>query len=727
MLNKILEDIQKDIDVYFIENKEIEVYNYEKMNFVLDIEACPTGVKDEVLTYSIAVMSCDNDLHICYKYNKVNDFMNMILKLKCKEVNFYVHNLLYDFKPFIIDFINNFGATQVFDETYNTFMKNPFSNNRKEELTLVKQNFYDETNNPNTFKICLKKGQLYNATFFGELVKHKDKRDRIKMLPIKINFFDTLKIVPYNLQKCCDAFLDLKLPKDGLDYEKIRNIEDELTFEEKVYIYNDVFGLSELVKKLIIKGFDVDGKHIQYTKLTNSSQSLSDYKETLLEDYLERKNSFEDEEFLHEVENKLFNTKFYKVEDKDQKKELLFKNVFPMQNYFIDKFIRLSYYGGLSTVHFDNVRKFEKVENKIGNVFDVNSLYPYIMLDRLLPYGNPQYNKKPYGTMKKEYKENYPLYIQEITIYDFKIKRGKMPFVQVKQDKNFNGRDVIKENINLYGEKQPIKLVLCNPLLDLLFENYNVKSYKLGCHLAFRGANKLFQNYLDFWGTIKKRSKGANREIAKLRQNALYGKFGTSGDTEKVEIVIEDNKFSVNNTHEEIISDNIYVAMSSFITSYAKQYLVKSINENYKNFLYCDTDSLHLFGSIEDVKGLFIDDKIYGAWKHELTFNDFKYIGSKRYAEKDIKSGKWDIKCCGLSDNIMKQLDDITVFDTCEYTSNELKKIKLYTKDDIYYYKDKNCTQKVVGLIRSKKSKIVKGGTLIVEQPYQLTNNNFYL
>ena len=725
MLNKILEDIQKDIDLYFYENKDLEVYNNEVMNLVLDIEACPTGVKDEVMTYSIALMSCDDDNHICYKYNKVDDFLEMLLTLNCQKLNIYVHNLLYDFKPFIIEFIKN-GGKQIFDSTYDKFMFNPF-NNHKEQLTIMKNGVDLSQVAPNTFKMCLKKGQLYNATLYGNNVRYKDKKGKIKEKPIEINFFDTLKIVPYNLQKCCSAFIDLELPKDGLDYEKIRNIDDELTFEEKVYIYNDVFGLSELVKKLIIKGFDVDGKHIQYTKITNSSQSLSDYKDTLLEDYLEQQNSFENEEFTHEIETKLYNTKFYNIEDKEQMKDLLFKNVFPPQNYFIDKFIRLSYYGGLSTVHFENVEKFSKYENNIGQVFDVNSLYPYIMQDRLLPYGNPQHNKKPYNKMNKKYKENYPLYIQEIIIYDMKVKRNKMPFVQVKMDKNFNGRDVIKENINIYGEKQPIKLVLCNPLLELLFENYNVNSYKLGQHLAFRGTHNLFKNYLNFWGEIKKRSKGANREIAKLRQNALYGKFGTCGDTEKIEIVIEDDKFKVNNTHQQIVSDNIYVAMSSFITSYAKHYLVTSINENYKNFLYCDTDSLHLFGNLEDVKGLFIDDKVYGAWKHELTFNDFKYIGSKRSAEKDIKTGKWDIKCCGLSDNIMKQLDDIKVFSNCEYTSKELKKIKLYTKDDINYYKDKNCTQKVVGLIRSKKSKIVKGGTLIVEQPYQLTSNNYYL
>lgn len=723
MLNKIMQNIHNDLDNYFYENVTLKPYD-KIMNFVLDIEASPTENKNEVLTYSIAIMSCDNDDYICYKYNKVSDFMDMMLSLNAEKVNFYVHNLLYDFKPFIIDLITRYNASQLFDTTYEKTMINPF-NRKKEKLTLIKKEF-DLEHKPFTYSVTLKKGQLYNATFYGNNVKTVTKRKYVKYKPIEINFFDTLKIAPYTLQKCCSAFLGLELPKDGLDYNKIRNIDDELTHEEKVYIYNDVFGLSEVVKKLIINGFWVNGKKVQYTKLTNSSQSLSDYKDTLLEDYRNKQNCFNDD-LTFEIDNTLTLNGFFRKEEDDYQKEILFKTLFPPQNYFIDRFIRQSYYGGLSTVHFDNVEKYSKYENKIGQVFDVNSLYPFIMQDKLLPYGHPIFSEKPYKNKSKTFKENYPLYIQEIIIYDMKIKRGKMAFVQVKGDKNFNGREVISENINLRGEKQTIKLVLCSPLLDLLFENYNVTSYKLGCHLAFRGTHDLFKNYLEFWGEIKKSSTGANREIAKLRQNALYGKFGTSGDVEKTEIQVIDGKFTVVHTHEEMVSDNIYVAMSSFITSYAKQYLVTSINANYKNFLYCDTDSLHLFGTLEEVKGLFIDDKTYGAWKHELTFNDFRYIGSKRYAEKDVKTGKWDIKCCGLSDEIMKKVDDINIFSPCEYTSKELSKMKLYTREnDIYYYKDENFTTKVVGLFKSKKSKIVKNGTSIVEQPYQLSSNKYY-
>ena len=37
-------------------------------------------------------------------------------------------------------------------------------------------------------------------------------------------------------------------------------------------------------------------------------------------------------------------------------------------------------------------------------------------------------------------------------------------------------------------------------------------------------------------------------------------------------------------THDEIVSETVYLPMASFITSYAKEKLVKAINSNYKTF-----------------------------------------------------------------------------------------------------------------------------------------------
>ena len=149
--------------------------------------------------------------------------------------------------------------------------------------------------------------------------------------------------------------------------------------------------------------------------------------------------------------------------------------------------------------------------------------------------------------------------------------------------------------------------------------------------------------------------------------------------------------------------------------------------------MYCDTDSIHLYGNLNQVKGVKIDPKEYGAWDNELTFNDFKYLSPKRYAERDINSKEWTIKCCGLTDEIMKKVDDINMFDICEYEVSEVNKMWLNHKiykvddlDDIYYYKDEECTQPIKGMFKSKKSKVVKNGTLILEQPYVIGQNNYY-
>ena len=100
---------------------------------------------------------------------------------------------------------------------------------------------------------------------------------------------DTLKVIPYSLKKASKDFLDLELSKQGLDYEKKRSLKDEFTKEEKFYIYEDVFALKYLVKKLIIDGFHIGNKFVRFDKLTNSSQSLFDYKLTLLDDFYNKK------------------------------------------------------------------------------------------------------------------------------------------------------------------------------------------------------------------------------------------------------------------------------------------------------------------------------------------------------------------------------------------------------------------------------------------------------
>ena len=629
--------------------------NFNKIKFkkhdvlVFDIEACAIKNHTEMLTYSIACISCYDNTDTMYWTNSVDEFLDTLLLSKAKTIKIYAHNCLYDVKPFLLRYVEKYGNNEIKVKTFTKTEYNKFTN---ETVEVRYKEYKQDKLKPFQYKLSIKDGIYYGLT--------------IQTDTTKIEFLDSYKIIPQSLQSACSSFLNLNLPKDGLDYNKERTLNDELTKEELNYIYDDVFGLKYLIKLCCIDGFDVNGKHVRFTKLTNSAQSMYDYKETLLEDYEKKENAFSNEEFYNYVDERIIGTNFNSTKNYNEKLQILFECVYPVQSCFMDNWERLSYYGGLCTPHYENCKKYSKYRDHRGKVYDVNSLYPSRMEAELLPYGEGQYNEKPYIKMNKEYKEKFPLYIQDIIIHDMDVKKNKMFFLQVKDNEYFNGRELIKNNIDNEGNRIDIHLRLTNPLLDLLFECYNVKSYTLGSHIAFRGSYKLFDNYLKFWKEVKQTSTGAKRAVAKLRQNGLYGKFGMSGGNEITLFENVEGVFTIKHTGETYVSNAIYLPMASFITSYAKRYLVNAINHNFDTFLYCDTDSIHLYGT-EQAKGIEVDSKKYGAWDNEMNFDDFKYLSPKRYAEREIESKEWTIKCCGLTDKIMKKVDDISMFDICEY------------------------------------------------------------
>ena len=359
------------------------------------------------------------------------------------------------------------------------------------------------------------------------------------------------------------------------------------------------------------------------------------------------------------------------------------------------------------------------------------------MKTRLLPYGHGSFSPKSYIDKckdDKDYRAKYPLYIQELTIYKLDLKKNKMHFLQIKNSSDFKGTDILKNNINKKGERVTLKVRLCNPMLDKLFDCYDVVCDYNG-HMAFQGAYNLFENYINFWGEVKQNNKDGKRAIAKLRQNGLYGKFGMSKSSHITHFENVNSKFTIVNDNVEVTGDGVYLPMATFITSYAKAYLLENINNNFKYFMYCDTDSIHLACPPNKVKGLKVDKKIYGAWDNEATFIEYKYIGAKRYAENIIQDNKsnikldniiltkWTFKCCGLTAKIMNSITNSHSFGKCIHTQKEINNMKMYQKG-VHYYYDKDYTKIIQGVYASNKSKLIKYGTKIEKMPYKITDNS---
>ena len=243
-----------------------------------------------------------------------------------------------------------------------------------------------------------------------------------------------------------------------------------------------------------------------------------------------------------------------------------------------------------------------------GVVLDVNSLYPYIMNDRLMPFGEPLF-------FDGKYTEDiiYPLYIQMITCR-FKLKEGKIPTIQIKNSM-FKFRP--NEYLESSGENI-VCLTLTNIDLKLFFEQYDVFELNFECGWKFKGKHHIFDEYISKWYERKKKAsieknKG-QRTLAKLMLNSLYGKFATSLDaTSKIPYLEDDVVHYKLGEKEE--KEGLYIPIGAFITSYARELTIRtsqaikdySLSKYGKDmYIYSDTDSIHTLLPIEELN-LFCD------------------------------------------------------------------------------------------------------------------------
>ena len=443
-------------------------------------------------------------------------------------------------------------------------------------------------------------GLFYSIEVYFEVEKKKTH---------KITFIDSLKIINQSVDSMTSTF-KLEENKLEIDYNKPREINHILTSEEEAYIKNDVVIVAKALKYLFDMGL---------TKMTAGSNALSEYKEII-------------------NINK-------------------FRSMYKPLTYEIDKDIRKSYKGGFT--YLNPIYKGKDVSD--GEVLDVNSLYPSVMYEAILPFGEGIFYEGKYIEDKV-----YPLYIQRITC-SFKIKKGKIPTIQIK-----HSRFVDNEYLEDSGI-EPVALTLTNIDLKLFFEQYDVWDLEYISGWKFKGMRGLFTKYIDKWIGIKNEAtlngnKGI-RQVAKIMLNSLYGKFATSLDVQS-KIPYLDNDIVKYKLGEKTTKDGVYLPMGSFITAYARDKTIRTSQaikdysiKKYGIDMYCysDTDSIHTLLSINELK-LFcdIDDVKLGAWKHESHFRRAKFIRQKTYLEEiyNDKTKEWEINitCAGLPKNCYDQV-----------------------------------------------------------------------
>lgn len=270
----------------------------------------------------------------------------------------------------------------------------------------------------------------------------------------------------------------------------------------------------------------------------------------------------------------------------------LYRRSYLNENYFTpfearNDFARTAYYGG-------RVEPYQLGELSDVNIYDINSLYPYVMHNFEYPHPNFLKGMIHDGTIKHIYKYEG---VSEVTIY---IPPSFTPLLPFRANgrlyfpagtirgtwTNFEIREAIKRGCRVYQ----IHTLLYSERTCKPFESYVTELYNLRLSL--------------------KANSDPREHVIKILLNSLYGKFGQRRDSALEEIITE-NEFSnledMSGYTPMILAGQLYfrkpvemnkqanyinTLWASHITAYARFTLFEYMETLSDSLLYVDTDSL---------------------------------------------------------------------------------------------------------------------------------------
>ena len=619
--------------------------------------------------------------------HSIAETFDYLVSLNCNVVIYY-HNLKFDGAFWLSYLLVDKKFTQAYDKIGD-----------KETDVKWKQQFKMFNN---TFKYSISdRGMWYSI-----VVKVKNHFIEIR---------DSLKLLPFSVKRIGESF-GTKHKKLDMEYTGFRYAGCEITKEEQEYIANDVLVVKEALEIMFKQG---------HNKLTIGSCCLEEYKKIC-------RSSLEIQLDYAEMFPNLYDFKIDKQEHK-------YNNA--------GDWLRKSYRGGWCYL-------VKGKENKIktnGTTADVNSLYPSMMSSKSgnkYPIGLPKFwsgNFIPNEALK----DNMYYFVRIKT--RFYIKDNYLPFIQVKGDLKYKGTESLEtsdvynhENddyfpyyIDKNGNIQQAKVELTLTMTDyqLIKEHYELVDFEIidGCY--FYSMVGIFDEYINKYAKIKKESKGALRELAKLFLNNLYGKMASSTDSSfKIAYVKDDKSIGFMQVVENEKKPG-YIAIGSAITSYSRNFTIRAAQKNYygaekRGFIYADTDSIHCDLLPQEIKGIEVDEKEFCCWKLESCWDKAIFTRQKTYIEHvthenlvPLEESKHysNIKCAGMPKKC-KDLFELSMKGTADVNENwsDEEKEFLFDKDNkpiVRDYSDFKVGLKVPDKLRPIR---IRGGVLLVNTTYEM-------
>nr|YP_009652969.1 DNA polymerase [Taiwanofungus camphoratus]QCG70007.1 DNA polymerase [Taiwanofungus camphoratus] len=304
------------------------------------------------------------------------------------------------------------------------------------------------------------------------------------------------------------------------------------------------------------------------------------------------------------------------------------ENTIPITTGKVFDFIKQSFTGGRTDMYKPNGL------NKDIYVYDVNSLYPYVMSEFKYPIGQIiQFEGDP-------------------TILDNKYWIGDVNVTS----KNDMFIPPIQLHHNITNKSGGIRTISPNGSFNCKLNSVEYDSYK-----EFYNFNSgylwekdyVFKNFIKFLYTLRTQYPKSDpmNYISKLLMNSLYGRFAMKNirnifeflDKSEFFKLLENDQIEIKNYID--LNDSLFVnyinnsqldkeskssiSIASAVTAYARSYMFNIIEDNIDNIYYSDTDSLYLDRPLN--KHLISSNEL-GKFKLEYVFKDSVYLGPKMYA-----------------------------------------------------------------------------------------------
>ena len=272
-------------------------------------------------------------------------------------------------------------------------------------------------------------------------------------------------------------------------------------------------------------------------------------------------------------------------------------------------------------------------------------------------------------------------------------------------------------------KKAIVEMVLTQTDFELLQEHYNLVDFELldGCY--FRTITGIFDEYINKYKEIKQNSTGARRTLAKLFLNNLYGKLSSS-DISSFKVAREKDDGSLGfTTFEEHEKKVMYIPIGSAITSYARNFTIRAAQQNYKYFVYADTDSIHCCTAKKNIKGIKIHPTNFCCWKLESFWDEAIFVRQKTYIEhvthedeEPINEAYYNVKCAGMPDRcknlFLKSMEGVRDDELEKYPTIQREFLK--TKRTLADFKQ---GLEVYGKLRPVR---IRGGIVLQETTYKM-------